>query len=103
MKKKNRRNYCKTYRKPFYDITTELESLYKKFEKRTFIISFISITISITSLILSIFKSDDIQVDGANILGIIVGILAFLVTLLIGFQIYKSIEVEEAIEKNVFY
>ncbi|WP_407477936.1 hypothetical protein [Elizabethkingia anophelis] len=50
---------------------------------------------------MSIFKSDDIQVDGANILGIIVGILAFLVTLLIGFQIYKSIEVEEAIEKKM--
>ena len=50
---------------------------------------------------MSIFKSDDIAVDGANLLGVMVGVLAFLVTLLIGFQIYKAIEVEDTIDNKM--
>jgi hypothetical protein len=85
----------------FYDVVTEIENVYKKINRRNFILSFVSVAISITSLILSICKSDDITVDASNMLGVIVGVLAFLVTLLLGFQIYKAIEVEDAIDKKM--
>jgi hypothetical protein len=85
----------------FYDIVSEIENVYKKINRRNFILCFVSVIISITSLILSIFKSDDITVDAANMLGVIVGVLAFLVTLLLGFQIYKAIEVEDTIDKKM--
>lgn len=85
----------------FYDIVCEIENVYRKINRRNFILSFVSIAISTISLILSIFKSDDIAVDGANLLGVMVGVLAFLVTLLIGFQIYKAIEVEDTIDNKM--
>lgn len=85
----------------FFDFADEIGNTRRLFQKRSFIISFISITISLFALILSFCKSDDITVNGANMLGVTVGVLAFLVTLLIGFQIYKAIEVEETIEKKM--
>lgn len=85
----------------FFDFASEIANIHSVFQKRTFIISFIAITISISALILAIFKSDDISVNGANMLGVMVGVLALLVTLLIGFQIYKAIEVEETIDKKM--
>ncbi|AKP51541.1 hypothetical protein [Cyclobacterium amurskyense] len=83
------------------DTINEIEIVYKKVNRRTFIFSFSSIIISFFSLIFSILKSDDITVNGANLLGVMVGVLTFLVTLLIGFQIYKAIEVEDAIDKKI--
>ena len=62
---------------------------------------FISVIISIFSLVLSVFKSDDITVDGANLLGVMVGVLSFLVTLILGYQIYKTIEIEDVIERKI--
>ena len=94
-------NSAKRIGEIFYDVVCEMENVYKKINRRNFILCFLSIAISIVSLILSIFKSDDITVDAANMLGVIVGVLAFLVTLLIGFQIYKAIEVEDAIDKKM--
>ncbi|NHE58488.1 hypothetical protein [Cyclobacterium plantarum] len=84
-----------------FDIIIEIETIFKKVNRRTFILSFCSVLISITSLIFSIFKSDDITVNGANLLGVMVGVLTFLVTLLIGFQIYKAIEIEDTIDKKL--
>ncbi len=85
----------------FYDIVCEIDNVYRKINRRTFILCFVSIVISISSLILSIFKSDDITVDGANMLGVMVGVLSFIVTLILGYQIYKTIEIEDVIEKKM--
>ncbi|WP_304344335.1 hypothetical protein [Chryseobacterium koreense] len=85
----------------FFDVVSEIDNVYRKINRRMFILCFISITISIISLILSIFKSDDITIDGANLLGVMVGILSFLVTLILGYQIYKTIEIEDLIEKKM--
>jgi hypothetical protein len=94
-------NTSKRIGRMFYDIVCEIENTYRKMNRRIFIVSFLSITVSITSLIFSIFKSDDITVDGANLLGVMVGILSFIVTLLLGYQIYKTIEIEDVIDKNM--
>jgi hypothetical protein len=94
-------NTAKRIGELFYDLTSEIEHVYKKIKRRNLILCYLSISISIVSLILSIFKSDDITVNAANMLGVIVGLLAFLVTLLIGFQIYKAIEVEDTIDKKM--
>lgn len=85
----------------FYDIVCEIENVYTKIKRRNFILSYMAVFISIISLILSFIKSDDISVDGANLLGLIVGVLAILVTVLIGFQIYKAIEIEDVIDKKM--
>ena len=85
----------------FYDIVSEIENVYKKTNRNIFILCFISLIISIFSLVLSVFKSDDITVDGANLLGVMVGVLSFLVTLILGYQIYKTIEIEDVIERKI--
>ena len=85
----------------FYDIVSEIENVYKKTNRNIFILCFISVIISIFSLVLSVFKSDDITVDGANLLGVMVGVLSFLVTLILGYQIYKTIEIEDVIERKI--
>lgn len=85
----------------FYDIVCEIENIYKKTKQRNFILSFLAIVFSITALILSFIKSDDITVEGANLLGWIIGVIAVLVTILIGFQIYKAIEIESVIDKKM--
>ncbi|MBP7219569.1 MAG: hypothetical protein KA995_04000 [Paludibacteraceae bacterium] len=85
----------------FYDIVSEIESIYKKSKQRNFILSYLAVVISVFALILSFLKSDDINVDGANLLGWIIAVLAVLVTLLIGFQIYRAIEIENVIEKKM--
>jgi hypothetical protein len=85
----------------FYDTAVEIGDVYKKINKRTFIMTFVSIVTSIASLVLSIFKSDDITVDGANLLGVMVGVLSFIVTLVLGYQIYKTIEIEEIIDRRM--
>jgi uncharacterized protein YacL len=84
----------------FYEIVSEIESVYKKTKQRNFILSYLAVVLSVVALILSFLKSDDITVDGANLLGWIIGILAVLVTVLIGFQIYRAIEIENVIEKK---
>jgi hypothetical protein len=96
-----RQNTAERIGEMFFDIVVLIESVSKKINKRNFIFSFLSIVISTISLILSIFKSDDITVNGANLLGVMVGVLSFLVTLLIGFQIYKAIEVEDTIDTKM--
>lgn len=85
----------------FYDTAVEIGEVYKKINKRTFIMTFVSIVTSIASLVLSIFKSDDITIDGANLLGVMVGVLSFIVTLILGYQIYKTIEIEEIIDRRM--
>ena len=85
----------------FYDIVCEIEGVYKKTKKRNFIISYMAAIASVAALILSFMKSDDISVEGANLLGWIVGVLAILVTVLIGFQIYKAIEIEGVIDNKM--
>ena len=85
----------------FYDIVSEIENVYKKTNRNIFILCFISVIISIFSLVLSVFKSDDITVDGANLLGVMVGVLSFLVTLILGYQIYKTIEIEDVNERKI--
>ena len=85
----------------FYDIVSEIENVYKKTNRNIFILCFISVIISIFSLVLSVFKSDDITVDGATLLGVMVGVLSFLVTLIFGYQIYKTIEIEDVIERKI--
>jgi len=96
-----KQNTAKRIGNIFYDTVCEIENLYRKINRRHFILSFVSTLMSLFSLILSIFKSDNINVNGANMLGVMVGVLAFLVTLLIGFQIYKAIEVEDTIDKKM--
>lgn len=59
----------------FYDIVTEIEHIYKKTNRKIFIFCFVSVIISIFSFIFSIFKSDDISVNGADLLGVMVGVL----------------------------
>ena len=85
----------------FYDIVCEIENIYKRVKKRNFILSYMAIIISTISLILSFIKADDVSVEGANLLGWIVAVLAILVTVLIGFQIYKTIEIEDIIDKKM--
>ncbi len=85
----------------FYEIVCEIESIYKETKKKNFILSYFAAVISVVALILSFLKSDDITVDGANLLGCIVGILSLLVTILIGFQIYRAIEIENKIDKKL--
>lgn len=85
----------------FLDLSTEVEKVYRVLKRRTFILNYVSILISIIALLLSIFKSDDITVDGANLMGVLVGVTSFLVTLLLGFQIYKAIEVEDSIDAKM--
>jgi hypothetical protein len=87
--------------KLFYDIVSEIERVYKKTKQRNFILSYFAVVLSAISLILSFVKSDDITVDGANLLGCIIGVLAVLVTILIGYQIYKTIEIENIIDKKM--
>lgn len=98
---RTRKNTAKRIGNIFFDIVCEIENVYKKIRRRNFILSYMAVAISIISLIISFIKADDISVDGANLLGWIVGVLAILVTILIGFQIYKAIEVEDVIDNKM--
>jgi hypothetical protein len=63
----------------------KLRMFITKINRINFILCLISTLISITYIVLSVCKSDDTTVDAVNMLGVMVGVLAFLVTLLIGF------------------
>jgi hypothetical protein len=98
---RNGANTSERIGKLFYDIVSEIDKVYKKTKQKNFILSYLAIIFSIIAFTLSFIKSDDISVNGANLLGLIVGVLAVLVTVLIGFQIYKAIEVKNVIDKKM--
>ena len=61
--------------------------------------------VAVIAIALSIYNSciniKPIYVDGLNMLGWIVGILAILVTILIGWQIYKTIDIDRSVERKL--
>lgn len=83
----------------FYDIIVVSGGVYSSMKKRVFFVCYSAIIISLVSIIVSLLNVGKISTDGANLLGWIVGILAILVTILIGFQIYKTIELENKIDR----
>lgn len=84
----------------FYDIVSEVEVIYSNLRRKTFVLNYIAIVISLVSIGFSVFKAEKISVMGADLLGWLVGILAILTTVLIGFQIYKAIEIDRIIDKK---
>lgn len=59
----------------------------------------VSLLLSAISISISVFRAEQIQLDGANLLGWLVGILAILVTVLIGWQIFASIEINKKLDE----
>ena len=61
--------------------------------------------VAVIAIALSVYNScvniKPIYVDGLNMLGWIVGILAILVTILIGWQIYKTIDIDRSVERKL--
>ena len=85
----------------FFDIISEMGCIYTSTNKRVFYVCYLSVILSITSILIHFFEIETISVAGADLLGWLVGILAILVTILIGFQIYKSIDLEKQIDKKI--
>jgi len=85
----------------FYEIVCQMEKLENKRSYRIYFVCFLSLILSIIAIISAIFRAEFISVEGANLIGWIIGIIAVLVTVLIGFQIYKSIEIKDIINETI--
>lgn len=63
--------------------------------KKIHFLIWISIALSIIAIIMAFLSIDKIEIEGANLLGWLVGILAILVTTLITWQIYTLIDIRK--------
>lgn len=84
-----------------YDIVCQIELLEKKRNYKIYSVCFITLVLSVIAVTSAIFRAEFISIEGANLIGWIVGIITILVTVLIGFQIYKSIEIKDIINETI--
>ena len=82
------------------DIVKQIGLVEKKKNYKSYCICFISLILSVIAIFLS-FRIGSISVEGYNLMGWLIGIITILVTILIGFQIYKSIELKDIINETI--
>lgn len=80
------------------DITENSQIIHNKRNKCHLYISIITLVISIIALCVSCYRTPDL---GFDYMGVLVGILALLVTILLGWNIYVAVQLNEVMDKKI--